>query len=145
MKIATDGPGIIPAQDMTKAANAIYPFASALTILDIGCGPGQVTSEILKAHGTELPDSSRMVASDFSSGMIKQVENRKKEAIDSGDTIWSKVETLECDATNLSAFPDNSVSHAVAGFVLFMVPKADIAMKEVLRALTDQNGAASLP
>ena len=140
MKLATDGPGIAPAQDMVNVTNAAYPLTSALTVLDIGCGPGQITSEVLKAHGWELPASARLVASDLSPGMLEQVRKRKTEEIEKGDKLWNKVETLICDAQDLSAFPDGSVSHAFAGFVLFMVPQARTAMKEVHRVLTEQNG-----
>lgn len=140
MKLAADGPGVAPAQDMVKASNAAYPFSSALTILDIGCGPGQITNEVLKSHGSELPSSARLVANDLSPGMIEQVDKRKAEEIEKGNSDWSKVETMTCNATDLSAFPDKSVSHAMAGFVLFMVPQARTALEEVRRVLTDENG-----
>jgi ubiquinone/menaquinone biosynthesis C-methylase UbiE len=95
---------------------------------------------LLKAHGAELPESSRMVASDLSPGIIEQLQNRKKAEIEKGESLWSKVETVVCNAADLSAFPDNSVSHALAGLLLFMVPQARTAMKEIQRVLTDQNG-----
>ena len=140
MKLAVDGPGIPPAQDIIKAGNVAYPFTSALTIVDLGCGPGQVTNEVLKAHGSELPDTARLVASDLSPGMIEQVQNRKKNEIEKGNTLWEKVETLECDAQDLSVFSDNSVSHALANFVLFLVPQPRAALKEIHRILTDSKG-----
>ena len=141
VKLATDnGPAVLPAQDMIKAGDAAYPFSSALTVLDIGCGTGQVMSEVLKAHGSELPSSSRLVASDLSPGMIEQVQIRKAAEIEKGNTSWSKAETVVCNATDLSKFPDSSVSHALAGFVLFMVPQPRTALKEIQRVLTNQNG-----
>jgi ubiquinone/menaquinone biosynthesis C-methylase UbiE len=143
-KLLETGVSTSTAKDMTKAANAAYPYTSASTILDIGCGPGEVIAEVLRSHGTELPDSSRIVASDFSAGMIEQLIHRKNEAIANGEATWGKVETLQCDATDLSAVQDNSVSHALAGFVLFMVPNVDIAMKEIRRVLTDQKGGGVL-
>jgi SAM-dependent methyltransferase len=135
-----NGPGIPPARDMVKGSNAVYPFSSALTVLDIGCGPGQVSDELIKAYGAGLPASSRLVALDFSSGILKQLQDWKEEAISKGEAVWAKVEAMQCDATNLSAFLDNSVSHALAGFVIFSIPEADRALKEILRVLTDQNG-----
>jgi SAM-dependent methyltransferase len=140
MKIARDGPGIPPAADMVKVANILYPFSSALTVVDIGCGPGQITGEILKGHGSELSSSSRLIASDLSPGMLEQVQQRKAKEVEKGDALWKKVETLEQDATDLSAFPDGSVSHALSGFVLFMVPQARTALKEIHRVLTTENG-----
>jgi ubiquinone/menaquinone biosynthesis C-methylase UbiE len=139
-KLATIEPGIATAQDMVKISNAVYPFASALTMLDLGCGLGQVTSQLLAAHGTELPTSSRLVASDFAPAMIEQVEIRKAEEFAKGDALWNRVETLICDVQDLSAFPDGSVSHAFAGFLMLMVPKAHEAMKDIRRVLTDHNG-----
>lgn len=140
MKLATDGPGIPPAQNMAVAANTAYPFSSASTVLDIGTGPGQIPSAILQAYGTSLPASSRLVASDFAVGIIEQLELRKKSEVENGDTLWAKLETKICDATDLSSFADGSVSHAFAGFVLFMVPQARVALGEIHRVLTDQNG-----
>ena len=72
--------------------------------------------------------------------MIEQVQNRKKDEIGKGNALWDKVETLVCDAQDLSAFLDNSVSHALAGFVLFMVPQPRTALKEIKRVLADSNG-----
>jgi len=72
--------------------------------------------------------------------MIEQVQKRKAEEIEKGDQLWNKVETLQQDATDLSAFPDASVSHALSGFVLFMVPQARTALKEIHRVLTAKNG-----
>jgi ubiquinone/menaquinone biosynthesis C-methylase UbiE len=135
MKLARDGPGIAPAADMVKSSNALFPFSSATTIIDIGCGPGQITSEVLKAHGTELPASSRLLATDLAPGMIEQVKKRKEEELANGDKLWDKVETQLVDATDLSAFADGSVSHALSGFVLFMVPRARNALREIHRVL----------
>ena len=64
MKLAMDGPGIPPAQDMARSGSTAYPFISALTVLDIGCGPGQITNEVLRAHGSTLPETARLVATD---------------------------------------------------------------------------------
>ncbi|ELR05987.1 hypothetical protein GMDG_01948 [Pseudogymnoascus destructans 20631-21] len=41
---------------------------------------------------------------------------------------------------SFSAFSDNSVSHVLAGFVLFMVPQPRTALKEIRRVLTAENG-----
>ncbi|KIM95673.1 hypothetical protein OIDMADRAFT_59456 [Oidiodendron maius Zn] len=140
MKLATDGPGVAPAQNMVKVAAEVFPFSSASAILDIGCGPGQVTAAALEAHGLELPETARVVALDLSPVMIQQVENRKKTEIENGATLWNKVEPMICNCTDLSAFPDNSVSHAFAAFVLFMVPQARVALDEIRRVLTNENG-----
>ncbi|KAK9321366.1 S-adenosyl-L-methionine-dependent methyltransferase [Lipomyces orientalis] len=121
MKLATDGFGVVPAQNMVKVASEAFHFSSASTILDIGCGPGQVTAAVLEVHGSELPETSRVVALDLSPGMIQQVENRKKTEIENGDTLWNKVEPM-------------------TSFVLFMVPQARVALNEIHRVLTNENG-----
>lgn len=140
MKLAANGPGTPPAHSMATTANTAYPFTAASIILDIGTGPGQIPSEIIKAYGADLPSSSRLVASDLSPGILEQLELRRKTEIESGNAIWEKVEPLICNATDLTAFQDNTVSHAFASFVLFMVPQARTALQEVRRVLTDQHG-----
>ncbi|KAF4629234.1 hypothetical protein G7Y89_g8907 [Cudoniella acicularis] len=83
LKLARDGPGIISVQSMVKTAHSLSPFTSALTILDIGCGPGQITNELLTAYGSA-------------------------EEIGKGNKLWEKVEMVECDARDLTAFEDGS-------------------------------------
>lgn len=129
---------------MAKVANAAYPFSSASTVLDVGCGLGQVTDQVLKAYGSSLPGTARVVDLDFAPGMIEQVEKRKKDEIAASNTLWSKVETLLSNVTDLSAFADKSVSHIFAGFVYFLVPQSQTALKEAHRVLTDQHGGGVL-
>ncbi|KAK9237462.1 S-adenosyl-L-methionine-dependent methyltransferase [Lipomyces kononenkoae] len=140
MKMAADGPGVLPAHSMVAAADGSYAFSSASLILDIGTGPGQIPSAILGAYGHTIPESARLVASDFSAGIVEQLEQRKKLEIENGHSLWARLETMVCDATDLSAFSDGSVSHAFAGFVLFMVPQARVALDEIHRVLSSQNG-----
>ena len=144
MKLATNGPSTIPAADMVRVANAEYPLASALTVLDIGCGPGQVTDAVLKASGDSLPSSARIVASDLAPGILEEVKKRKKEEVVAGNMRWSRVEVMQCDAMDLSAFADGSVSHAFADFVLFGLPQPRVALQEVRRVLTDKHGGGVL-
>ncbi|KAJ8103402.1 S-adenosyl-L-methionine-dependent methyltransferase [Lipomyces tetrasporus] len=140
IKTAADGPGMLPAHNMVAAADALYPFSLASLVLDIGTGPGQIPSAIFKAHGNTIPESARLVASDFSAGIIEQLEQRKKREIEDGQSLWARLETRICDAADLSTFDDGSVSHAFAGFVLFMVPQARVALSEIRRVLNHQNG-----
>lgn len=141
--LAKDGPGIIPSRDMVKATNKIYPYASSLTVLDLGCGVGELTNAVIESHGSELPQSSRLIASDIAAGMIEQLEVRKADGLADGTTAWGKVETSVDDAHDLSGFSDNSVSHVLAGFMLFMVPQPRTVLKEVRRVLTDENGGGA--
>ncbi|OBT89667.1 hypothetical protein VE02_01809 [Pseudogymnoascus sp. 03VT05] len=68
MILAKDGPGIIPVRDMVKATNKLYPYASALTVLDLGCGVGELTNSVIESHGSDLPQSSQLLASDIAAG-----------------------------------------------------------------------------
>jgi ubiquinone/menaquinone biosynthesis C-methylase UbiE len=111
MLLKNDGPGVLLSQDMVRATNKIYPFASALTVLDVGCGVGEITNSLIGLHGPELPQSSRLISSDLSPGVIAQLEVRKAEEIAKRDTTWSKVETSVSNIQDLSAVPDNSASH----------------------------------
>ncbi|KAL1892852.1 hypothetical protein Sste5346_006744 [Sporothrix stenoceras] len=138
--MATAGPGTRPAAAMAEAANTAIPFTSATTVLDIGTGPGQVPAAILSAYGASLPASSHLIASDFSTGILDQLELRKKSEIEGGNADWSKLEIQNLDVTDLSALADGSVSHAFAAFVLFMVPQSGAALGEIHRILTSENG-----
>ncbi|KFY58723.1 hypothetical protein V497_04699 [Pseudogymnoascus sp. VKM F-4516 (FW-969)] len=138
--LAKDGPGVLPSRNMVKVTNSIYPYASALTVLDLGCGVGELTDAVIESHGHELPPSSRLVASDIAAGMIGQLKIRQADAIAKGAKAWGKVEPSVDDSQNLSAFADGSVSHLLAGFVIFMVPEPRTALKEIRRVLTDENG-----
>lgn len=125
---------------MVEATNNLYPYASALTVLDLGCGVGELTNTVIESHGSELPRSSRLVASDIAPGMIEHLEVRKADGFARGIKAWRKVETSVDDAHYLAAFADGSVSHVLAGFVLFMVPRPRVVLREIHRLLTDENG-----
>lgn len=125
---------------MVEATNKLYPYGSALTVLDLGCGVGELTNAVIESHGSELPRSSRLIASDIATGMIEHLDVRKADGFARGIKAWSKVETSVDDAHYLSAFADGSVSHVLAGFVLFMVPRPRVVLSEIRRLLTDENG-----
>ena len=101
---------------MLGKANAIKPFSEATGILDNGCGPGPVIGRILTDY--KIPESTTITCSDFSEGMIKQVQNHKQEKIEAdASSPWSRVETIVQDATNLEKIADESQSHVTAGWV----------------------------
>ncbi|OBT63571.1 hypothetical protein VE03_07004 [Pseudogymnoascus sp. 23342-1-I1] len=141
--LAKDGPGIIPAQNMVQATNNTYPYTTALTVLDLGCGVGELTNAVIESHGPKLPPSSRLLASDIAAGMIEHLEVRKADGVAKGITAWGKVETRVDDAQDLAAFADSSVSHVLAGFMLFMIPQPRTALKKIRRVLTDENGGGA--
>ena len=140
MKLAADGPGVAPAREIVKSSNTAYPFISATTVVDIGCGPGQLTNAVVESYGSELGPNARLVALDISPGVIEQVQKRKADEVQKRNLCWDKVETLVSNANDLSAFADGSVSHALAGFLLFTIPEPHKVLQEIQRVLTAQSG-----
>lgn len=133
----SSGPGIAAIKVLLERVNEISPFAQATTIHDNGCGPGPITGHIIDLYGDKLSANCDFLASDFSEGMIKQVEASKEQAIASGNRkdLWQRVETKVLDATNLQGVADNSKSHVLAGWVYFMTPDPQACLTESLRVL----------
>ena len=48
------------------------------------------------------------------------------------------------NAQDLSAIQDSSLSHVMAGFMLFTVPQPQVALKEALQVLTTEHGGGVL-
>lgn len=136
MQMIAAGPGVAPAQHMARHAEELLSFSQATTIVDMGCGPGQVTNAVLEAHHAQLPPSAKVIGADNNSQMLAQYTGRKKNEVDKGNSYWQLPETSEVDIHDCAAIPDNSVSHMLCGFVLFLVPnpaKAIAAMKRVVQ------------
>lgn len=123
---------------LLERTNETLPFSKATGILDNGCGPGPITSHLIEVHGQELPADCKILASDFSEGMIKQVDASKQDAISSGKNaeVWKRVETKVLDAMDLKGVPDESKSHVLAGWVFFMTQDPQKCLTESLRVLT---------
>lgn len=135
MQIAAAGPGIAPATEIVKHANTLAPFTTATIIVDMGCGPGQITNAVLQKHGSDLPAQAKVIGADNNPAMLAQYIARKNKEIGSGNTYWSRAETTLADIHDCAAFEDDSVSHMLASFVVFLVPepiKAVEAMKKKL-------------
>ena len=106
---------------MLERANALLPFSEATGILDNGCGPGPVMSRLLKDY--KIPGSALITCSDFSEGMVKQVEKKKAQAVDAdGQSPWKNVETVVQNAMDLQSISDSSRSHVTAGWVRVLGP-----------------------
>ena len=114
-KITTET-SVRPISVMLESANALLPFSEATGILDNGCGPGPIMSRMLKDY--QIPKSCSLTCSDFSEGMIKQVQQTKDGAVKADSSSpWSRVETVVQDATDLKSIEDLSKSHVTAGWV----------------------------
>ncbi|KAI5370718.1 Putative methyltransferase type 11, S-adenosyl-L-methionine-dependent methyltransferase [Septoria linicola] len=125
-----------PIEAMLDKANALLPFSEATGIHDSGCGPGPVLSRLISKYGAQLPQDCTLSASDFSSGMIEQMEQVKKEEADRDPSSpWSRVETSVLDAMDLKGIEDGSKSHVTAGWVYFMTSSPQKCLAESLRVL----------
>ncbi|KAI0913078.1 S-adenosyl-L-methionine-dependent methyltransferase [Ustulina deusta] len=134
MQMIASGPGAAPAQHMAEHADKLLPFSKATVIVDMGCGPGQVTNAVLEAHAN-IPTSAKVIGADNNAEMLAQYNNRRKMEIEKGNTWWERAETLEVDVHKCDTLEDDSVSHMLAGFVLFSVPnpaQGIAAMKRVM-------------
>ena len=132
-----EGPTVPPALAMLDALHAALPFTAATGVLDDGCGSGLATDRLLGRYGDALPPAAPVIAGDFSSGLIEQVKKYQAEQVEKGHQGWARVETRVLDATDLAGLADGSLSHVMAGFVLFMVSDPQKALREARRVLQD--------
>jgi ubiquinone/menaquinone biosynthesis C-methylase UbiE len=142
------GPMIPVIRNMLDALATIRPFATATTILDVGCGPGSATYTLLNERAREIAPDAKVVASDFSEGMVEQVRALREIEVaglqdnEPGQRLWQNLEAYVWNAQDLSAQGDNTVSHLIASLVLFMVPDPVKALAESYRVL-ESGGAFS--
>ncbi|KAI1439029.1 S-adenosyl-L-methionine-dependent methyltransferase [Xylaria sp. CBS 124048] len=135
MQLVSSGPGVAPAQEIAEQVEKLLSFSYATTIVDMGCGPGQITNAVLEKYSTIIPPGARLLGADSNEQMLGQYSGRKDREIASGHTYWSRAETVLTDIHDCNALEDNSISHMLASFVVFLVPepaKAVQAMKRVL-------------
>jgi ubiquinone/menaquinone biosynthesis C-methylase UbiE len=105
-------------------------LTSSTKILDSAAGPGIVTSLILdKAREQGLDPLPSILATDFSDGMIEQLNENK--AAGGWDTVEAKV----LDSQNLEGVDDNSFDVVFMNFALFALPDAAKGASEMLRVL----------
>ncbi|KAI4728344.1 S-adenosyl-L-methionine-dependent methyltransferase [Aureobasidium sp. EXF-10728] len=141
-------PMSIPITRLIELLDSHSSLSSATSILDIGCGPGSVTSQLISSHHADLPTTAQLLATDFSIGMVgvvSQARASKLKELSPGtekDT-WARVTPLVMDAMTLAPLLDNSISHIVANFVFFMVQDPAKALKESYRVL-QPNGVAAI-
>jgi len=104
----------------TGAAVARY-IKTTDTVLECACGTGAISVYI-------APVCEKLVASDYSAGMLKQAEKKLKK--------YSNVEFRREDITAIKA-EDNSFDAVVAGNVIHLLPDPQAAMKELTRVCKD--------
>jgi SAM-dependent methyltransferase len=129
-KTAIDG-----ARALVEEVNKISPFSEASSIHDIGSGNGAVIGELLAEHGSDMPNSAKLLASDTSPVMLAQLKDRQQQEVGSGNSVWERVAIRAIDAGAMTDIADGSTSHIVAGNVLYAVPDYKAVLSEVLRTL----------
>ncbi|RAQ57925.1 methyltransferase family protein [Aspergillus flavus] len=137
-KVPLEGPLLIPCKRMIDALQNALSLSSATTILDIGCGPGTAISLLIEDYGHHIPPGTRLVATDYSAGMVAETRARRDSKIRAaGDNAncWDRLDTLVVDAQDLSPFPSNSVSHIMGSLVYFMLPDPMKGLIEAHRVL----------
>lgn len=129
-----------PCKRLLSELNTASSLSSATAILDVGCGPGTMIAHLVKGYGSQIPSSSRIIASDFSSGMVDCVREKQKERIGKEADIngaWTRLETEVLDAPNLEGIKEGEMSHIMGSMVYFMLPNPRAGLKEAHRVLKD--------
>ncbi|KAK6006769.1 hypothetical protein QM012_005777 [Aureobasidium pullulans] len=140
-QLASQGsPMSVPITKLVEMLQTVSPFDKATTILDVGCGPGSATSQLISTHHDIIPSNTQLLATDFSRGMVSivsQVRDFKLGSLQDGTekSTWSRVVPLVMDAQDLHPLLDDFVSHIIANFVLFMTDDPPKALKEAHRVL----------
>ena len=99
-----------------------YEIGSGFRILELGCGTGSMW----KDHMHLLNNNSRLVLTDFSSGMLESC----KENLGFRNELTYEV----VDIQNIP-YPDHSFDAVIANMMLYHVPNLDQGLSEVRRVL----------
>ncbi|KAI4754662.1 S-adenosyl-L-methionine-dependent methyltransferase [Aureobasidium sp. EXF-12344] len=139
-------PMSVPITKLVEMLHTFLPFDSATTILDIGCGPGNATAQLISTHHTAIPASTQLLATDFSSGMLNlasEVRTANLSVMQGTEKdTWARVVPLVLDAADLRPLLSGSVSHIIANFVLFIIDNPAKALREAHRVLKNDGVAA---
>lgn len=128
---------IAAAKVLLRSANELLPFSRATYILDNGCGPGPVMSQLLSEYGAQIDQSCKLQATDFSPAMMNQVQACKDHQMEPGNAIWQRLQLSVQDAQAMEGISDNSVSHVVSGFLYMLLPNPMTALRATRRILRE--------
>ncbi|PQE16176.1 methyltransferase family protein [Rutstroemia sp. NJR-2017a BVV2] len=123
-----------PVETLFAQMDRVKPFSTATAILDVGCGPGVTLSRLIEKYGEQVPLDARLIALDFSAGMIEQVQKMQKEK-QVQNPIWSRVEGKVGDAQVLDGIDDASISHITGTMVYNLVEDGRRALEAAYRVL----------
>jgi ubiquinone/menaquinone biosynthesis C-methylase UbiE len=127
-----------PGVEMLKLANLAQQ--TDLEILDLACGGGIISSELVDNKSLTI---KRIIAADLDDQMLA-FTSTKRDAIlkPSPDSPWSRVETQKMSQTSLP-LPDATFDYVFNNFGVFFHPDENATLTESLRVLKP-NGTAGL-
>lgn len=99
-----------------------YDILPGFRILELGCGTGYMWKDRIR----ELPADTRLILSDFSSGMLESA----RETVGSHE----RVEYQTIDIQNIP-YPENSFDRVIANMMLYHVPDIGAGLEEVRRVM----------
>ncbi|KAH8819907.1 S-adenosyl-L-methionine-dependent methyltransferase [Xylogone sp. PMI_703] len=142
-KRITEGTSRKPVQAMLESLNTIRPFKDAVGILDNGCGPGTIMSQLIKEYGTNISSSCSLTCSDYAPAMIEQVRKTQSEAVSQDPaTIWNRVQGKVLDSLDLEGIDDGSQSHVAAGLLYNLTVDPQKCLAECRRILQPKGALA---
>jgi ubiquinone/menaquinone biosynthesis C-methylase UbiE len=86
-------------------------------ILDLACGTGAAVQEIYNAVPKQVWGKMKVYGGDVSQGMVEYLAHRGKE------NAWVGLDTGICDGNEIG-FPDNTFTHSICTFGVFIMPKS---------------------
>ncbi|KAH8674204.1 S-adenosyl-L-methionine-dependent methyltransferase [Xylariales sp. PMI_506] len=117
-------------------AEPLRSISTATAILDDGCGTGNVMSRLIREYADKLPTGVRLIASDYSKGMVDYVRKRKEQPENASNPFWQRLETYVLDVQDLSpAIAPASLSHVFSNLVFMVVEDCPKPIKAAYEAL----------
>lgn len=127
-----------PGVEMLRLANVSQQ--SGLEILDLACGGGIISSELIDNSSLKI---NRIIAGDIDDHMLAFVNDKRDAALKSSpNSTWSRVETRKMSQTSLP-LPEASVDYVFNNFGVFFHPDENATLTETLRVLKP-NGTAGI-
>ena len=86
-------------------------------------------------YGEQIPTNAKLLASDFSASMLRNLVKKKDGKVADGDELWKRLQTAEIDAHKLTGISDESVSHSLSGFLYMLLGDPRKALGQTRRVL----------
>ena len=127
-----------PGVEMLKLANITQQ--TDLEILDLACGGGIISSELIATPSLKI---KRIVAGDLDDQMLTFTSDKRDAILKSSpNSNWSRVETQKMSQTSLP-LPDATFDYVFNNFGVFFHPDEKATLTETLRVLKP-NGVEGL-